>query len=448
MLRRGLHGAKNWVLEPDEDGIPRGPWVKLMRAAVVLAPLWIVLSAVTGGPERGGRQISVWQALLTAVLVALGGLAFLSARERRLGREEPWADLPDLGTRSDDSERETKVDPAPEAPTEVLENQQVSETSSETEVVTPGDIPDVSDQTSQISSDLATQVVTPLAETAHKEASESPFVQVGRGDHGDMKTLVQVATRPARDLGSEGANPQIPDALELDNPTVPLAAAKSGGNPVIPSFDERGNPQVRAGDQVAINTTPSRPEWSSLTVTEGDNGAELAPHGEAVTTVATNPIQEELFPQVSLDKDVVTPPETSELQAEQGPYEVTEAPMAGDWFLTKPDVEPEEEPEAAPEPEPDATSRPESHQVPEPPGEEKGSSGIDPAVLVYRALQGMPNVSEEEKEAARRNAIEWVRREVPANRQSQRSAGLMLGVSKTTIANWLGRDPWADAEDE
>jgi hypothetical protein len=167
-----------------------------------------------------------------------------------------------------------------------------------------------------------------------------------------------------------------------------------------------------------------------------------------VTTVAINPIQGELFPQVSLDKDVVTPPETAELQAEQGPYEVTDAPMADDWFLTKPDVEPEEETEAAPESEPDATPEPESRQVLEPSDEEKGSSGIDPAVLVYRALQGMPNVSEEEKEAARRNAIEWVRREVPANRQSQRSAGLMLGVSKTTIANWLGRDPWADAADE
>src|SRR4249920_3935230 len=89
MFRRELHGAKNWTLEREEDGSHRSVWVKLFRVAVVLTPLWIVLSAVTGGPERGGHSASVGQSFFMALLVLVVGLAVFSARERRAGREEP-----------------------------------------------------------------------------------------------------------------------------------------------------------------------------------------------------------------------------------------------------------------------------------------------------------------------------------------------------------------------
>jgi hypothetical protein len=439
MLRRGLHGAKNWVLEPDGDGLPRSPWTKFLRVLVILAPLWIVLSAATGGPERGGHQVGLGQAILSALIVTLVGLGFLSARERRLGREEPWAELPDIDTSGDDAESTTLVDPAPENPTEVLENAQVSEAGPDGEVVTPGDIPDESDHTSQISPETATQVVTaPLAETSPEEVSESPFVQVNEGD----QQVAEPSGNPVTPVDTWAETPVInhhnSDPFEGDNPTVPLVPAKTGGHPVTVSLEKAVKPQVIPGDQVDTAPLGGGVEPVESFITESDEDSGVKDSGGSVTLVGTRPVQEVLFPQVNAGDRVVTEVVTPQM-ALPGPYEVADDPMAEDWWLVKPDQtapESEEvEPVEAPEVQPPVVE--EAAPVEIAPG-----SGLDPAVVLYRALRTMPNATEDEKAAARDGAAEWARREIRARRQSQRSAAEILGVSKTTVANWVGHDPW------
>jgi hypothetical protein len=439
MLRRGLHGAKNWVLEPDEDGLPRSPWVKFLRVLVILAPVWIVLSAVTGGPERGGHQVGLGQAILSALIVTLVGLGFLSARERRLGREEPWAELPDIDTPGDDAEPTTLVEPAPENPTEVLENAQVSEVGSDSEVVTPGDIPDESDHTSQISPETATQVVTtPLAETSLKEVSEPPFVQLSEGDREVAEPAGGPVTPVDTWMETQVINHHNSDPFEEDNPTVPLVPAKTGGHPVTVSLEKAVKPQVIPGDRVDTMPFEGGAEPVEPLITEGDEDSGVKDSGGSVTPVGTRPVQEPLFPQVSADDRVVTEVVTPQM-ALPGPYEVADDPMAEDWWLVKPDetaLENEEtEPVETPEVQPSVAEE-------EPPAEVTPGSGLDPAVVLYRALRTMPNATEDEKAAARDGAAEWARREIRARRQSQRSAAEILGVSKTTVANWVGHDPW------
>lgn len=452
MLRRGLHGAKNWVLEPEEDGTPRSAWEKSGRIVVVLLPVWIVLSTMTGGPKRGGHEFGIGQALFSALLVTLVGLGILSARERRLGREEPWADLPDLDTDRDDPASETKADLTSEAPTEVLENVQVSEVAIENEVVTPSDNPGESDQTSQFSSDSATEVVTtPLANPSVSEGDESPFVQVKHTDQGTVEVSEGVATALARQPETEVINRHISGDDSLDSPTVVLTRAGTAGNPDTVSLEKAPKDQVNGGVQVATGTPVRHPEWSSVSVTDGDIQPEAPRSLALVTRVVSAGVQEPLFPQVNAASGAETRAATSHVEAQSGPYEVTDEPLADDWFLTAPDTVMEadtskekSDDETTVEAEPERDMETVAGQD-ETPGT---SSGLDPAVMLYRALQGMPGVSEEQKEEARLKAAEWARREIAANRESQRSAGQILGVSKTTIANWLRNDPWADVEDD
>lgn len=439
MLRRGLHGAKNWVLEPDGDGLPRSPWAKLFRVLVVLAPVWIVLSAVTGGPERGGHQVGLGQAILSALIVTFIGLGFLSARERRLGREEPWSELPEISTPGDEAEPTTLVDSAPENPTEVLENAQVSEAASDGEVVTPGDIPDESDHTSQIFPETATQVVTtPLAEVPSEGVAESPFVQVSEGDQGVFAADSCPVTPVDTQAETRVINHHKSDPFEEDSPTVPLVPARTGGHPVTVSLEKAMNPQVKQGDRVDTVLTGEKVEPTGNLITEGDEVSGIEDSGERVTPVDTHPVQETLFPQVNTDDQMVTEVVTPRM-ATPGPYEVANDPVADDWWLIKPDKAAPQESETEPVEQFEAVAPAVEAEVQT---EITPGSGLDPAVVLYRALRTMPHATEEEKAAARDGAAEWARREVGARRLSQRSAAEMLGVSKTTVANWLGHDPW------
>lgn len=456
MLRRGLHGSKNWVLEPEQNGLPRSVVGKMLRTAVVLLPVWIVLSVMTGGPQRGGQDVGALEALLTAVAATLIGLGVFSARERRAGREEPWADLPNLSTQREESGAETLVDPAPEAPTEVVANAQVSEVGPSSGVVTPSHNPGVSDQTPQIDTGLATPVVTPhWPDAPQGGVNEDPFVQVRHSDHIFGEDFPEVDTSPETDPEKEGINRHIPGVAEMDTPTIDLTALEWGGHPVTVSLEKQGNPQVNTGDQVETATPGNLSAQPIMPTTEGDKSDGAWGPAAATPEVVTHPVQGSLFPQVSLEKDVETGVATPvATPAKPGPYEVTPDPLARDWFLTKPDVETKEEAVAMQvnSAEPEAPQEESSQQVSE--GDEEASvapdhgTDLDQAVLLYRAFRDMPNVTDEEKEAVRQRAIEWARQEIAANRQSHRSAAQLLGVSHATVAKWLKRDPWAEVQGE
>ena len=435
MLRRGLYGAKNWVLEPDDDGLQRSPWTKVLRVLVLLLPLWILLSATTGGPERGGQEVSVVNAIVFALLMTFGGLGWLSARERRLGREEPWADLPPVDTFSDSDEPKTLIDPASEALTEVLEKEQVSEVAAAPEgperVVTPGDIPDVSDQRPQNGAAVATPLVaTPLDE----EAKEAPFDLVSRGD--------RPSAHPSQALATPGDEPGIPDALEEETPTVPLKPGHPSRQAATTSLEKAASPQVKAYGEVTTQVTGG----SLPPVTDGYGSGGVATPVWPEPAPPLNGTQEELFPQAA---GVATPLATPT----PGPYPVSDDPLAGDWWLTKPDTEAEG----------DATEGNTEEATEETPveadrDEVEGGQGADPvldqAVLEFRAVRSMPDAPEELKERVRLRAAQWAREELDSGRQSQRGVARTLGVSKTTVSKWLERetdpqyDPWADEEDD
>ena len=429
-LRRGLHGAKNWALEPEQDGTHRPVWVKAARVGVALTPAWLVLSAATGGQGRGGQDASLPKAILMALVVLLVGLGIFSARERRLGREEPWIDLPG-NTESDPPAPMTLIDPAPEMPTEVLASPLVSGPSSGGEVVTPGDIPGIVDQTPQVDSEAVTQVVT---HGVAEGGGESPFVQVNRGDRTDEGVV--------RSLVTEAPKCRIPEALDEETPTIPLMGGHPRRSPVTASLEKGQYPQVGAGEGVDSGQLSRTNEATTL----GDELPE-PPHSVwPVTGAATGSTQGELFPQVTTPAEVVTTPVT----ATPGPYPVTDEPIAETWWLDKPDIDPPDEEEAreeeppvvTPEPAPsapldlEATPGPDAQQP-----QAEDLLGLDPAVVMYLALPSLPDATEETRERIRRAAAQWAQREIDAGRLSQRTAARALGVSKTTVAKWLGREP-------
>lgn len=450
MLRRGLHGAKNWVLGPDGEGLPASPMLKLGRFAVVLLPVWIVASASTGGPERGGSEVGVGQSLLAAFLVTLVGLGFFSARERRQGREEPWRDLPDLSTVGDAGEAETLVDPAPEAPTQVVESSQVSATQPDDGPITPGDNPDVSDQSSRNDEAELPTVVQPLPREAEEAQVRGPFEGVHDPVHGGAERRanqdeVDSSVEASRPDNFPSVAPELRSGLQ--EPAFPLVSLVKEG--------VQTSSEVPPVDWSDVDTTGITE--SDATLLEDEPTTPLRPQEQR--PVQDSPVHP-TSPLVSLEKEPMRQPLQGELQvlpATPGPFPVEDAPVAVDWFLTRPDAaEPEPDREQPQETAQEVISEPleasdgvEEETAPEAPEEaaSEAPAGLPPVVLMYLATQSPTNVfTQEEREKAKGDVIAWARDEVGSGRLSQARVAQMVGVNKTTVGRWLNRDPWADTE--
>jgi hypothetical protein len=453
MFRRGLHGSKNWVLELDENGEHRSVWAKGGRAFIVLIPVWVVLSAATGGPERGGHSTSVPQALGAALLLTVIGLAVFSARERKLGREEPWVteggDSKGI-TESEDGENKTLVDPAPENSTQILENPQVEESGSDDGAEQEMDDSEDSVETERFEQpDLqepVQQAIPSEAETRVMTAPEAPTTV--------LPQVVQQATSDVADQDKSGQS--FEDIASVANDFRTEASQQASQEPAY-SLVKDSAPDMQEPVQQAT------PQWTKLDVsgvTEGDNG--LIPDEPTTplrTTVQTalhqNPDASESV-QVSLEKEPVQQPLQGELQvqfAQAGPYPAGEEPEHEDWWVVAPDIEPAAEAEevalepvqedVAPEPVPvfaeAAEAEQEASQVP---------VGRHPmVVLTYLASQAPKSgFTPEEKEAARTAVITWLHGEIQQGHLNRAEGARVLGVDASTVGRWLSDlndDPWA-----
>lgn len=435
MLRRGLHGAKNWALELEEDGSHRSVWAKLFRVLVVLTPLWIVLSAVTGGPQRGGHSASVGQSLFMALLVLVVGLAVFSARERKLGREEPWTDLE--GTESNDTESDEVLDAASsevstEAPTRVLENPQVEEASSAAEPAFHPDENDESEQKTQIlppfvpqaiENDDASLVITGLDEVrgqVHEDFGQA--TSEGTVDHAEHAPRNTPWTPPAEvpkvsfdKAIEEDSFQQVKELFEEDADVVPQAALEAPGTATTHSD---------RNDLVDNPTVPFRPTFRpAFHETE-----------EPQVEAQEEPIQGTIQPEFPCP-------------AERGPYPSGPDPVHDDWWVVAPDVEPEEEPVAEPvtvhvDPSYDPWAPLETSDLPEGPVESGAASTPYPdVVLRYFASRVSEDVGEAEVAAARAGVMAWAVAEVNEGRRSQAEVGRLLGIGKATMSRWVNAEP-------
>lgn len=439
MLRRGLHGAKNWVLEPEEDGTPRSGGAKTLRAVVVSAPVWLVVSAVTGGPQRGGSEVGMGRAVLMALLVCAVGLAWFSARERRQGREEPWASLV---TDGDNAGESAATDTAEERSVVSLEKTQVIDLSPDENGETGDNIsPETADSTQIDSADLhgdSQRTILENSETVVVSASEGP---------------TEVLHAPVQQVTSEGANPVIPPVPSeaprkalFDQETEVLRTAIP--DEVFDQFSEDDG-ALREGVEKATSA------WTDVDVsgdTESDDGLLL----DQPTTPLRSALQEDLregvdaspSAQVSLLEGPLPQGLQGALQveyAEQGPYEAKPDMLAEDWWLVKPDVTQEEEPEEASVPEADGREEP----TPQEEARTGDAFGRYPQVVVtYMASTSAKSAfTQEEKDAARRDVIGWLRTSTEAGHVSRAEASRMLGVNASTVKRWLdgNDDPWAEA---
>lgn len=442
MLRRGLHGAKNWTLELDESGEHRSVWSKGFRALVVLLPFWIVLSATTGGPERGGQSVGAFQSVVGALVVLLVGLSVFSARERRLGREEPWqsdgADEGD-GTESDNDEPKTLVEPSPEEGESDSENPQVTESES----VETGEI---EDDDSEISTEI-TQIERPdLQEIPQQATSPEPETVVIPAPEAPTAVLPQ-AVQQATTVGANQENSvrsfeAIASVVEeFRQGDVQQASSE----PVYSLVKDDATP-------VQSELRQATPKWTDVDVstsTESDDGAIQ----DEPTTRLRDAVQADLqedhpaseSPQVGLEKEAVQQPLQGVLQvqfATPGPYPTKGDPVHEGWWIVAPDIEPEgEESEVV-----TAVEPAESEPVAVPPQEIPvgPTGGRHPLVLSYFASQAPKSgFTAEEKERARTDVIAWVRDEIGADRLSRAEASRVLGVDPSTVTRWLSDDPWA-----
>ena len=454
MLRRGLHGSKNWVLELDKDGEHQSVWVKAGKVFVVLIPLWLVLSAVTGGPQRGGHSVSVFQSFVAAVVITFVGLAVFSARERKLGREEPWADLPVIDTESDDDESPTLVDSSSEEETRVMENAQVAGSDSDDAADGSMNIPDDSAESSEIETAILHpelhQATPPEAETAVIPGPEAPM------------QVLQHEVHQAISAGTDGGKAvDAFDAItavvsEFRREDVQQATEEERVSLVKPDV-----PTVRRVNEQAT------PEWTKVDVsgsTESDEGL----LDDEPTTPLRHPVQQPLQETPTARESVQVSPRIESVQqplqgvlqvqfATSGPYPAADEPVHDDWWVTAPDIESqeqEEEPveESAEGPEPETPAEPEEGPVtalelpPAPSAEEPVELplGRPQVVLTYLASQAPKSgFTTEEKDQARTAVIAWIRREVNEGRMSRADASRMLGVDPSTITRWVSDDPWA-----
>ena len=450
MLRRGLHGSKNWVLELDKDGEHQSVWVKAGKVFVVLIPLWLVLSAVTGGPRRGGHSVSVFQSFVAAVVITFVGLAVFSARERRLGREEPWADLPAIDTESDDGESPTLVDPSSEEETRVMENAQVAGSDSggavEGAMHIPGDSVESAENETAFLHPESHQATSPEAETAVIPGPEAP-TQV-------LQHEVQQAISTGTD---EGKTADPFDAItavvaEFREKDMQQATEEERVSLVKPDV-----PTVRHADEQAT------PEWTKVDVsgsTESDDGL----LDDEPTTPLRPAVQKPLHEAPAAMESVQVSPQIEPVQqplqgvlqvqfAAPGPYSAADEPVHDDWWVTAPDVEPEEqETEPEEEPEEEVAVEPEAApaaalELPPAPAPEEPRElplGRPQVVLTYLASQAPKSgFTTEEKDQARTAVIAWIRQEVSEGRMSRADASRMLGVDPSTITRWVSDHPWA-----
>jgi hypothetical protein len=438
MFRRGLYGCKEWILELDSGGEHRSVMSKLFRLAVVLAPLWIVLSAFTGGPERGGKSVSAFQSLLMAFLTGLVMLGLFSARERKLGREEPWLDLTPIDTNGDDGGPKAEAESSTEEPLGDFENPQVRELSEDGGLVTRSDIPDEEDHSSHAAEATVTEAVI---QAIPRSGSDEVFDQLSD----QVTTSFDAETWVVDEAETEVINHHFPDSLEEEAPTVVLG----GGHRAAKVVGDV--PEIQKESQIidpfpVVSEIPRRgPAVSLEKVTESESDHPKDQRASPVTSMVTKGVQEPLFLQVKEGDHPVIPVVTLPVAPQMGLYKTTVAPASEDWWVdlprtpqlmaTKPVQEATKDVEAVVE---TVAMEPQEGPLQEYP----------PEIVTYFAVRSMPDVTENVKDRARQDATAWVRAEIQARRLSQRSAATLLGVSKTTIANWLNDDPWSAVEGE
>lgn len=453
MLRRGLHGSKNWVLELDENGEHRSVWAKGGRLFVVLIPVWLILSAATGGPQRGGHTTSVPQAFGVAILITLAGLAVFSARERRLGREEPWAsEKGETGenTESEDGEGKTLVDPAPEDPTQILENPQVEGADSDEETEEAEDDSEDSVETARIEQGG----LQPIVQKAISTEAETLVVPAPEDYATVLPQVMQQATSEVTERGKSGQS--FDDIASVANDFRTEASQQATRSPAYSLVKDPVEPL----HDVLQKATP---EWTDVDVsgaTQGDQGL----IEDEPTTPLRNPVQTVLREvpdasesvQVSLEKEAVQQPLQGELQvqfAQAGPYPARDEPEHESWWVVAPDIEPEgETQEPAPEPVQEEVA-PEPLPVPTGPAETvqaipQAPSGRHPmVVLTYHASQAPKSgFTAEEKEEARAAVVSWLHGEIQQGHLSRAEGARVLGVDASTVGRWLSSvndDPWA-----
>jgi hypothetical protein len=434
MLRRGLHGAKNWALELEEDGSHRSVWAKLFRVLVVLTPLWIVLSAVTGGPQRGGHSASVAQSLFMALLVLVIGLAVFSARERKLGREEPWADLE--VSESGDTESNEAVDAPPEpvsseAPTDILENPQVEEVGSAPE---PAFRPDENDESEQ-----KTQILPPFVPQAIENDDATLGVTGPEGASSPIREDFEQATSESAGDHAEHTPRNAPWTPLSEAPKVSLDKA----------IEEDPFEQVKGlfeeADDAVPQATGSTPE---MLITDGDRNDLLDTPTVPFRPSFRTAFRETEKPQVEAQEGSIQGTIQPEFPclAERGPYPAKPDPIHDDWWVVAPDVEPQEEPvtEAATA-SVDASYDPwaplETSDLPEAlEGPVTASASHPYEVQRYFASRISMDVEEGEREEARTGVMAWAIAEVSEGRRSQAEIVRLLGIGKATVSRWVNAE--------
>jgi hypothetical protein len=448
MLRRGLHGSKNWVLEPEENGEHRSVWSKAFRVFVVTIPVWIVTSAFTGGPERGGHSVSVFQSFMGAVLVCVIGLAVFSARERRLGREEPWRDFEDEEvTEGEDSEAETQEVAASEEETKVLENVQVSESG-------PVEVGEISEDDSENSVETARIEQADLREEVQQAIRQEPETVVIPGSELPERPTHE----PMHQATTEGAKPE---ESEDHFDTIASVVDEFRREDLRPATPEPPYSLVKDDvEPLTDGLQEATSDWSDVDVsdvTEGDDGAILdeptTPLRAAVRTGLHEQPDAIESPQVSLTKEPVQQPLQGVLQvqfATPGPYPAGDEPVHENWWVVAPDIEPVQEgEEAVPEPVQEDAA-PEVPQILQEAVEAEQEAPQVPVgrhpmvVLTYHASQAPKSgFTPEEKTEARSAVIAWLREEVEQGHLTRAEGARILGVDGSTVTRWLSDDPWA-----
>lgn len=431
MLRRGLHGAKNWTLEREEDGSHRSVWAKVFRVFVVFTPLWIVLSAVTGGPQRGGHSASVGQSLFMALLVLVVGLAVFSARERKQGREEPWSELE--GPEFENTESDGAGDGAPEelsmeAPTAVLENPQVDAVSSVNETSFRPDENDESEQKTQILPFVVPQAIQ--NDDAHLAVTGQEGTPEPIHEGFEQATSEGTADHAERTPWNAPPEPSEMPRVSLDKTTF-----DDGFEQVSGLFEEPGDTVPQAA-----------PEPLEMTVTESERN-DLADNPTVPFRPASRPsFHETETSQVEEGEEPVQGTIQAEFQclfAQPGPYQADPDPVSDDWWIVAPDVEPEEDP-VAESPEialHDPWAPLETSDLPEAPEESPVALQAYPdEVQRYFASRVSEDVSEAEKRAARIGVTAWAIAEVNEGRRSQSEISRLLGIGKATVSRWVNAE--------
>lgn len=467
MLRRGLHGAKNWALEPGEDG-PRGPGGKAVRALALLAPALPVLSVLTGPPATSEPSMGAFQALLLALVATLLGLAWFSARERRLGREEPWLDLPEIATESHDATESVEVSRVTGEAPEGLASSQVNEVSVENERTPQEEKPENVTQSTQNDPEAfheAFQIsfrkpsveevnfLTPQGESPAEEHLPArvppavpgvPETPEGEPDGDDMPDWLAepvphpsgASVEPCRDPSENEEFPQVSHEMEA----VPVGSREVVEPEVIPDETDAAESNRNAVEDGAPSTF--HPAF------QGAFHPDESPQVSAVKRRSTPPFQE------AFQVEYATP----------GPYGVTEGPISEDWWLTPPDAPEVKAPSGvasdAPAPvdaveAPEETLTPEEARTPDDNSPEAGEGwdagaepGAPPVVTRYYRSR-VASVNRGEKMDAKRAVIEWAKREIGSQGRSQAEVARLLGVGTATVSRWVkNEDPWADMADE